>query len=270
MTIGTAALLRRCVGWCGAALFGVIIIVLIDGLTASFKQPPNTVILTSGVSTVLSGPLPPTVKDHTELLVNSSPAGVKLAMEKTYKGFWLGGENWRAQLSIPPQTPAGDYGLTVRSPADPKILPQNTFTIRVFANAKDLQAASPTFCMKYIGVQPFTLAASLTPAVLLVVACTFLFSKLLEQLMAREGKAEIYMLKRSPEGFMISFGLGADHGLKKGDHVDILNEQNLCIGAAEVVQCAGKDCVALVSKEADHIEVGHIVALKENESTSSV
>jgi hypothetical protein len=258
------------VGWCGAALFVAIIVLLVDGLVASFKQAPNTVIVTSGASTVLSGPLPPTVKDHTELLVDSSPAGVKLAMEKTYKGFWLGGENWRAQLSVPPQTPAGDYGLTVRSPADKKILPQNAFTIRVFANAKALQAASPTYCMNFFGVQPFTLAASLTPAVLLVVACTFLFSKLLEQLMAREGKAEIYMLKRSPEGFMISFGLGADHGLKKGDQVDIINEQNLRIGAAEVVQCAGKDCVALVSKEADHIEVGHIVVIKESETTSEV
>jgi hypothetical protein len=270
MTLGTAGLLRRCVGWCASALLICIFIIIVDGLVGSFTKKTNLIELTPGAASALNGLLPPNVKDHAELLVSSVPAGVTLAMEKTYTGFWMGGTMWRANLFVPENTAPGEYLVTVRGPADTKIFAQNSFVVRVYSSAEEMQAASPHYTMNFFGVQPFSLAASLTPAVLLVVACLFLSSKLLEQLMAREGKAEIYMLKRSPEGFMISFGLGADQGLKMGDQVDILNEQNLRIGAAQVVQCAGKDCVALVSKEADHIEVGHIVALRDALAHSAV
>jgi len=261
MTLGTAALLRRCVGLCASALLICIFVIIADGLIGSFKKKTNLVEITPGAASVLNGLLPPNAKDHAELLVSSVPDGVTLAMEKTYTGFWMGGTMWRANLIVPDNTVPGEYLLTVRGAGDTKVLIQNTFAVRVHPDAVAMQAASPHYTMNLFGIQPFSLAAALTPAVLLVVACLYFSSQLLEQLMAREGKAEIYMLKRSPEGFMISFGLGATHGLHDGDQVNILNEQNLKIGAARVVQCGAKDCVALVSKEADHIEVGHIVTL---------
>jgi hypothetical protein len=67
--------------------------------------------------------------------------------------------------------------------------------------------------------------------------------------MAREGPAEIYMVKKSADGFIVSFRLGTDEGVRPGMNLAVLNEDGFRVGTVEVLASTETESEALVSGE---------------------
>jgi hypothetical protein len=81
-----------------------------------------------------------------------------------------------------------------------------------------------------------------------------------EQTMAKDGPTEIYMIKKSTEGSIVSFRLGTDQGVTPGMVLVVLNEDGFQVGNVTVLSSTEKESEALVAGESG-IELGCRVRL---------
>jgi hypothetical protein len=65
--------------------------------------------------------------------------------------------------------------------------------------------------------------------------------------MPRHVTTEIYMIKKSTEGFLVSFRRGTDHGVRPGMQLAVLNEDGFRVGVVEVLASTETESEALVS-----------------------
>ena len=67
--------------------------------------------------------------------------------------------------------------------------------------------------------------------------------------MPRQDAIEIYMIKKSAEGFLVSFRRGTDHGVRPGMQLAVVNEDGFPVGVVEVLASTETESEALVSGE---------------------
>jgi len=78
--------------------------------------------------------------------------------------------------------------------------------------------------------------------------------------MPRLDTTEIYMIKKSAEGFIVSFRRGTDHGVRPGMQLAVLNEDGFGVGIVEVLASTETESEALVSSESG-IKLGCLVSV---------
>jgi hypothetical protein len=78
--------------------------------------------------------------------------------------------------------------------------------------------------------------------------------------MPRHDTTEIYMIKKSAEGFIVSFRRGTDHGVRPGMQLAVLNEDGFRVGFVEVLASTDTESEALVSGESS-IKLGCLVSI---------
>jgi len=78
--------------------------------------------------------------------------------------------------------------------------------------------------------------------------------------MPRHDVTEIYMIKKSAEGFIVSFRRGTDHGVRPGMQLAVVNEDGFRVGVVEVLASTETDSEALVSGESG-IKLGCLVSI---------
>jgi hypothetical protein len=82
----------------------------------------------------------------------------------------------------------------------------------------------------------------------------------MEPFMVRTDTTEIYMIKKSSEGFIVSFRRGTDHGIRPGMKLTVVNEDGFRVGIVEVLGSTEAESEALVSGESG-IKLGCLVSL---------
>ncbi len=83
--------------------------------------------------------------------------------------------------------------------------------------------------------------------------------------MAAAGLAEVYQVRRSSEGWELSFGLGSDHGLRAGSWVWLLDPAGKQVAEMEVLEVSRTDATARTSGDYSFAP-GYLVQLKEKKS----
>jgi len=78
--------------------------------------------------------------------------------------------------------------------------------------------------------------------------------------MPRHEATEIYMIKKSAEGFIVSFRRGTDHGIRPGMQLTVVNEDGFRVGVVEVLASTETESEALVSGESG-IKLGCLVSI---------
>ena len=78
--------------------------------------------------------------------------------------------------------------------------------------------------------------------------------------MPRRDTTEIYMIKKSTEGFIVSFRRGTDHGVRPGMQLTVVNEDGFRVGVVEVQASTETESEALVSGESG-IKLGCLVSI---------
>lgn len=267
MTSSQAVAWRKLFGRVSGLFMVLIVLSLLDGMSAQIRNEFNTLQVLPGEKLPLNGPLPPKTARLEEVKVQTSSQALALTMGETHTGFWMGGEMWKGELTVAPDAPAGPQTVTVLGP-EPETLPNPalTFKVVVFPTALDRRAQSASLVMKHLGQAPFVLAAWLLPCALLAGVFNFVFSCKLEAIQAREGKAEIYKLKRGPDGTVFTFGLGRDNGVRVGDTLVILDDQGRPSGQAQVQEVQAGSSVALAPEDTP-ARIGTLVFLEQAAST---
>ncbi|NMC49755.1 MAG: hypothetical protein GYA47_10085 [Desulfovibrio sp.] len=261
MSQKTTVSVRNAMGRTGALLMAMAVLCVIDGLTAQMRQEQNMFQMLAGGEMVVNGPMPPDTAELRDLVIEGATDVIRLAPEEIYKGFWMGGLMWKGEARAASDATPGAYTVSVRGEKEEKPHPALTFTFRIYPDGPSLRANAAEYVMRYIGFHPYAVAATLFP---LAIACgltVFILAKKMERDMAGQGKAEIYMLKRSPEGLQISFGLGTDQGLEPGVLVSVRNEAGLTVGRATVTRCTETDAIAVLAGDGQ-AELGNLVSLE--------
>ncbi|HWR93119.1 MAG TPA: hypothetical protein VN300_11845 [Desulfobacterales bacterium] len=78
--------------------------------------------------------------------------------------------------------------------------------------------------------------------------------------MPRHAATEIYKIKKSAEGFIVSFRRGTDHGIRPGMQLTVVNEEGFRVGVVEVLESTESESEALVSGESG-VKLGCLVSI---------
>lgn len=251
--------LREALGWLAAAFCLCAALALADSFVDSMRTGPTTFSLVPGGTENLSGPLPPDAPDAASMLVAIDHPGLVLDITTQTQGFWMGNRMWQGTLRADPGIAPGTATVSLRAPGETPG-PVQTFTIRIFPDQDALKAASNSTIIRLAGISPLLIAAGCTIAAALVGLFVFLASRRLESLWARQGKAVVYMTKKTPDGLLISFGLGTEHGFSTGATITVSDESGLPVATASVVRCSNGDAAALVLGEGK-VTLGNVVRL---------
>lgn len=213
---------RNLVARLGAACLFLVLACLLDGTQAGGRKDPSISELLPGQSLKISGNMPRDTEKLEHLRITASKPELGLKLEETYSGFWLGGQLWRAEVSVPASLAPGDYSvaLSARNETSPK-LTQN-FTLRVFPDQRALDQASLSLSTRTLGVSPFVLATGLLPLGVAFGVISTLLSRRLAAMLHAEGLGQVVRVQKTDDGLLASFTLGSRDGLAQGDTVEFL------------------------------------------------
>ncbi|MDL2275504.1 hypothetical protein LJC22_05220 [Desulfosarcina sp. OttesenSCG-928-G10] len=168
----------RFIGRISMVMFLIAVFSVVDGLQMLVRQEFNRIDLLPGETVLMSGMLPADAKTHEDLVIRIDGAsGLSFTPLETYKGFWMGGHMWRAELSAASGMKPGEVTITIvdiikpdasaedsKDVRDRSILyggqqnPALVHTITIWASEKERRAANHSILYRLLGISPFGMA----------------------------------------------------------------------------------------------------------------
>ncbi|EFL52671.1 conserved hypothetical protein [Solidesulfovibrio fructosivorans JJ]] len=241
--------LRDGLSWLAAAFCLCLGLALADGFVDSSRTGPNMVSLLPGETADLSGPLPADMRHASDLVFAVDHPGIAVAVTGQEAAGVFGDRVWRATVSAAPDAAPATGTVIVREPGGDANTPEQAFIVRIFADKASLDEATNSRIRHLFGVSPMAVAGGCALGAALSGVAVFMFSRRLAALRAVRGNAVVFMTKKTPDGLLISFGLGADHGLAPGSRVAVHDAAGRPVATATVVRCAPDEAAALVTGE---------------------
>lgn len=151
---------KRLGGIC-ALLLLTALLGMFDGLQGVMRSGASMLDLLPGGSAALSGPLSIKNPVHSDLQTRFSPDGAPCSfhLEGFFAGYWFGNGMWRGTVLADNGAEPGEYSLRASFRGAPASTAQH-YTIRLYADAQALRAASTFFLLRLTGVNPFVLAGA--------------------------------------------------------------------------------------------------------------
>ncbi len=230
----------------------------LDSSVAYLREPSNTLELLPGQSSSLLGPLAPGAEGVSGMTYESTSERVSLALEEVVTGFWFGGKMWKATLGVAPDTAPGTYKIVVFGKVDSRKIKANTFDVVVYRDQAAKQAGAKSLLMRLSGLNSMILAIGSFVLMLVCCACLYFMSGVRDRLMAQQGEAEVYHVKRDKDGASVYFGLGAVHGIKAGARLVLMDERRRPVEEITVDSVDLKDARARAGAQVS-VEVGYLV-----------
>lgn len=237
---------RKYVGRAGAVLCALVVLTVLDGLTAQFRHPTNLIETFPGCREQVNGPLQTEIDSVAGLTAVSESELIRLSFEGLQTGFWLGQRMWRGVIEISPRVNPGSYRLTVTGGGDPGGKPLPGFTVRVHRDLESYRRNAFSYCVRYLGISPWYLLAGVLPVTLLAFGAVYCLSRKEDELLAGEGKAEIYRVAKGEWGLEIAFGLGSRHGIENGSPFALLDENGRQVAVVTANHVSETDAMAQV------------------------
>lgn len=169
----------RFLGRISAFIFLLAAISVVDGLQMLIRHEFNRIDLLPGETVLVSGMLPADAKSHEDMVIKMDGApGLTFSPLETYKGFWMGGHMWRAELSAESHMKPGTATLTIIDIIEPEVDPEEgkdardrsilfggqqnpalVHRITVWESEAGRRSAGLSFLYRFFGIQPFVFAA---------------------------------------------------------------------------------------------------------------
>ena len=262
MTLEQATRARTRLGRIGALICILFFGAILDTCVARFREPLFTVHVLPGGSEPVEGQLDPHVKELPQLRIETPSASVRLQIDKLQSGFWFGGSMWIGDISAAGDTPPGTYDILVFAVNPPGAKPLAAFRAVVHPDEAALRESSFSVIRRVLDMRPWMMAAVCLPALGIVLCLMGVFSRRVEQLLADQGRAEIFHVKKADAGFEVWFGLGERHGVEPGVRVTICTENGQPICGAVVQRVDAENGMALADARAERLPRGAVVALR--------
>lgn len=262
MTLEQSARIRKHLGKVGALIFILFFAALLDSCVARFREPLFTVHLLPGGSELVEGQVDHDLKDLAQLRVETTNTGIQLKIDRFQTGFWLGGNMWVGTISAAADATAGVCDLRVYALNQPPGPPVAAFRAIVYPDYAALRQSFLSIIRRTFDVSAGVVALACIPVLGLVLGLIYLLGRDVERLLAREGRAEIFLSKPVAGGVEVYFGLGERHGVARGMSVAIRAENGQPICSAVVQQVDAGSAMALAAQGAERLRNGSFVVLQ--------
>lgn len=228
-----------------AFLVGILLILaMVDVVITRHRTEFNVLHVLPGQEESIDGPLAEKIKVE-ELTYQSDSPDLKVVFDETYSGFWLGGQMWRGKLQVGRDIPPGKYTFSV-GPKDPvSDRPPLVYRVTVYPDHATWRQNSKSYVTRYAGLSAWWVIAGSFMLLALLGGGIFVLSGRIDALLAQSGKAEVYRVRRAPQGYEIGFGLGTDHGVHPGSRLALFDQDGQLLGRIEVVEASARDAVAI-------------------------
>jgi len=230
----------------------------VDSLISRFVYEFNVFYTQVDGQYDLTGVMPEKSEKKADLVAETDSPEVILEFTEVFSGFWLGNTMWRGKVRVSPKALPGEYVIKVRDARDTKINPALVFLAKVSADEQSLRKSHGPYLSRYYGITAGWAASILFPGLAIIMLFNYGVSCRLEKELANLGQAEIYMVKRVPEGIQIAFSLGKKQGLKRGEKLDILNSHGVAVGEAEVLTPGETDSMAAAVTDLDFGDISSV------------
>lgn len=251
---------KNLTGKAGAFFFILLSLAFIDGCFARFREPINVLNVLPGSSVNIDGQLQEKLKDTQELSFVINSDLIRLTFDALQTGFWFGGNMWIGTVIISPHIQPGEYDLKVYSKKTPQ-KPVSVFRIKVYPDYASYRQSFKSIIRRNLDFSPWWVMVICLPFIGLSLGAVFYFSQKIENLLAKEGKAEVYRVGAGAEGSEISFGLGTRHGVKPGSLFSLFDESGSLVATGEVHKVSETNSVAIVGLDCT-VKQGYIVSLE--------
>jgi hypothetical protein len=259
MDLKQTVIWSRWSGRLGSFLCILLFLIIIDGLISRFREPLNRFSGLPGDRIAVSGPLAGKTEQVGELTYQTNSPDIQLEFDAIQTGFWLGGYLWNGYLSISPHIRPGGYQLTIGNRKNPSEKSSSLFQINVYNDLRELQRNSKSVLVSSLGIYPWQAGIFLIPFIFFTFGFVFYLSHKTEGLLAEQGKAEVYRVRRGDTGYEIFFGLGRKQGIQPGNHLTLSNNQGKEIGSICVEEVFETHSTAQVDLELN-IRPGFIIS----------
>jgi len=259
MNLEQATRLRNRIGKAGALFCALFLLAALDGLISHFRQPENMVELLQGESTDINGSLRENVASVQELDYVSNSDLIQVSFEAVHAGFWMGGQMWRGKLTTSPRIQPGEYSLAVDRKDQVGKKPTSVFRVKIYTDHNSLRRNSMSVARRFLNLSPWWIFVFFLPAALLAFGAVYVISHKRDELMALEGKAEIYHIVQGSDGYEVTFALGSKHGLQAGDLLFMLDEEGRPVGNVKVRDVMETDSTGVAGLDCP-VKPGYIVS----------
>ena len=261
MELSHVTRLRSVAGYIAAAFCLLIVVAVLDGLIAKFSESANVFHVLPGTAVEINGPLPEDVKQIETLTYTSTSPHLKIVFETLHSGYFLGGNMWRGRLMVSSEILPGTYALAVWLPKGSSEKPPPPYRVIVFSDQLSLNQSSGSFILRRTGYSPWLAAMVFVPFLAVNILVIFRYSRRMEELLAREGLAEIYKVTRGEGYYLVVFGFGEEHGLTLGQEFTILDPDGQQVGHGKVQELTSTDAIGQTWMD-QMIRPGYMVSLK--------
>jgi hypothetical protein len=258
--IENALKLRSFIGRVAAVFCVLFCVVVLDAIVAGFRQSPTELDALPGTSIEINGLAAEKIESAEDVVYKSSSDLVQLSVDSIQKGHWFGNKMWQGRILISPNAEAGEYSLSIGTEDMKSERPPEKFLVRIYKDYESYRQSFKSLIKRYLDVTPWVFAAIFAGAVVLAFGYIFLLSGKIENLMAAQGKAVIYRVKNSGESCEISFGLGADHGIKVSLCLSVFDELGKTVGTAVVKKVSPSNSLAAMEPDIA-VKPGYLVSI---------
>lgn len=249
-------------GLVSGLLLAVALLGLFDGLLAEMRGGTNQLELLPGESLTLSGPAALKNPVSSDLVARVTPpdAPLRFTLEGFFTGYWFGNGMWRGEVMAEPDAAPGSYGLRITFRGAVGQAPQ-VYTLVVHADAAARRAASLSFLRRFLGVNPFVLAALCGGLGVLLGGATYAFGRRHVRLLAELGCSEVYRAAPVGTGLRLWCLAARAAAPRPGTLCPVLDPGGAVIGEARVAQWR-KGSVELTLPDAGPLPEGSLVSLR--------
>jgi hypothetical protein len=249
MNLKQTATWNKGFGKIGTLLCVLLLLAILDGLISRFREPTNHFSCLPGSRIAVSGPLTEKIENPRNLAYQSNSQEIRLVFEAVQTGFWMGGYMWNGILDIDPGIQPGGYTLIVQTPKRTRGQPGAPFHVEVYRDQTQWNQNSKSIFRRTLGINPWRAALFIIPFILLVFGLVFFLSHKMEILLADQGKAEVYRVRKSKDGYEIFFGLGSKQGINPGTSLTLIDKQGGVIGSLTPQEIFESHSIARVGLE---------------------
>lgn len=236
----------------------------VDAFYSNVKTPSDRIAAVSGQSVELAGTLEDaSIDSPLALRIVVSPATDRIVVNGTRfePRRFSEGVAWRTTLTLMPQLPSGLYGVSVSVTGNSSVhLPTPKIDLDVFPSEEALDAASPSFLMRYAGLNPLSTAVRTLLFALLAGFSWWALRFYTRAQLRKRGYLRIYHAKPAGDDTLL-YCLDSDRRVEAGEPYPVLTAAGQTLGTAFLLERESRYCVLKLTSARARARAGCMVAL---------
>lgn len=231
MSLNRTSHWRDWAGRVGTLCCILLSLAVLDALVSRFREPLNQFSGLPGSRIPVNGPLAEKIENPRAMAFQTNSREIHLVFEDIQTGFWFGGYLWNGTLIIGPRIEPGRYSFVVKPANQPGNQGATRFEVEIFKDQAQLDRNSKSFFLSTLGVRPWRVLLFCIPLIGLSLGIVFFLSQKADRLLAEQGQAEVYQVRKGESGHEIYFGLGRQQGIHPGTRLSLYHKNGQDLGA---------------------------------------